>query len=54
MFKYLLLSIVIAPVLLGIATAKRGRGLTLLLAGGASYFVLYVAMLYFLKGRWVG
>ena len=54
MFKYLLLSIVIAPVLIGIVAAKRVRGLPVLMAGGAAYFVFYVGMLYFLKTRWVG
>jgi hypothetical protein len=57
MFKFLLISIVLVPVLLGInaATTRRGpRGLRPLLAGLAVYNVLWLSMLYFLKLRWVG
>jgi hypothetical protein len=56
-FKYLLLSIVIVPVLLGVKAANgRGnlRGLPVLLIGWVSYSVLWLGMLYFLKHRWVG
>jgi len=56
MFKYLLISIVIVPVLLGMqaATARRGpRGLPLLLGALIVYEVLYLFMLHYLNYRWV-
>lgn len=57
MFKWLLISIVIVPVLLGMhaATSRRGpRGLPVLLASLLLYDVLYMFMLYYLYFRWVG
>jgi hypothetical protein len=57
MFKLLLLSIVIVPVLLGMqaATSRRERrGLSLLLALVLTYDALYLFMLYYLRVRWVG
>ncbi len=57
MFKALLTSIVIVPVLLGMLAARgRGwrRGLLQLLALVLVYDVSYVLMLYFLRHRWVG
>ena len=57
MFKYLLMSIVIVPVLLGMkaATDRSGpNGLRILLAGWVLYGLLWFSMLYFLKDRWVG
>jgi hypothetical protein len=56
MFKYLLISIVIVPVLLGVqaATGRRGpRGLGFLLAALLVYDVLYLFMLHYLNYRWV-
>jgi hypothetical protein len=56
-FKWLLISIVIVPVLLGVqaATGRRlPRGLPLLLASLVAYDVLYLFMLYYLYYRWVG
>ena len=53
MFKLLLISIVIAPVLLGMQAARTGarrrRGLVLLLALVLTYDVLYMLMLYYLR-----
>jgi hypothetical protein len=57
MFAYLLMSIVIVPVLLGVkATTRRQglRGLRMLLTGWVLYAALWLCMLYFLKNRWVG
>lgn len=57
MFKYLLISIVIVPVLLGIkaANGRRGpRGFPALMVSWLLYSVLWVGMLYYLKQRWVG
>lgn len=57
MFKLLLISIVIVPVLLAMQAAKghRGRhGLGLLLGLVLTYDVLYWLMLYYLRVRWVG
>jgi hypothetical protein len=56
MFKLLLISIVVTPVLLGMAAARqrsRRHGLVLLLVVIAAYDALYVAMLYYLRLRWV-
>jgi len=55
-FKWLLISIVIVPVLLGVqaAAGRRGlRGLPLLLAFVVVYNVLWMFMLYYLRYRWV-
>ena len=57
MFKLLLISIVIVPVLLGMyaARARRGRrGMGLLLGLVLTYDVFYWLMLYYLRVRWVG
>ena len=56
MFKLFLISIVAAPVLLGMlaARAAKRRGIWVLLAGLAAYDILYVLMLYYLRVRWVG
>jgi hypothetical protein len=57
MFKYLLVSIVIVPVLLGVMAANgRGgrRGLSVLRIVWVLYGVLWVGMLYYLENRWVG
>ena len=56
MFRWLLTSIVILPVLLGVQTAtsrRVPRGLPLLLAALVVYDVLYLFMLYYLSYRWV-
>lgn len=57
MFKGLLNSIVIVPVLLGMlaaATSRRERtGLQLLLAFLVVYDVFYVLLLVYLRRRWV-
>jgi hypothetical protein len=55
-FKWLLISIVIVPTLLGVhaATSRRGpRGLPVLLGGLLLYDVLWLFMLYYLNYRWV-
>ena len=57
MFKLLLITVVAVPVLLGMyaATArKRRQGLALMLAFVIAYDLLYVAMLYYVRIRWVG
>lgn len=57
MFKYLLISIVIVPVLLGVkaADARGGsRGFRVLMAVWVLYGVLWLCMLYYLKNHWVG
>jgi len=57
MFKLLLISIVIVPVLLGMQAARRRRGrhrLGLFLGLVLTYDVLYWLMLYYLRVRWVG
>ena len=57
MFKYLLISIVIAPVLLGVAAAanrKRKGGMPMLFGLLITYNVLYLVMLYYLRYKWVG
>ena len=56
MFKLLLISIVVAPVLLAMKAARsRGgrRGVPLLLALVLGYDLLYWLMLYYLRLRWV-
>jgi hypothetical protein len=55
MFKLMLISIVILPVLLGMQAAKvpsRQRGLFLTVALVLAYDVLYLLMLYYLRVRW--
>jgi hypothetical protein len=57
MFKALLISIVIVPVLLGVQAAgrRRGRhGLGRLLFLVLAYDAFYWLMLYYLRVRWVG
>jgi len=57
MFKLLLISIVVVPVVLGIwaaATRSRQRGLLLLLAFVLGYDALYFLLLYYVRMRWVG
>ncbi len=57
MFKLLLMSVVIVPVLLGMqAATSRGlrRGVLVLLVLVSSYSMLYILMLYYLQYRWVG
>ena len=57
MFKLLLASVVVVPVLGGMQAAKSKsarRGLLLLLAFLVGYGLLYVIMLYYLDYRWVG
>ena len=56
MFKLLLISIVVAPVLLAMKAARShaGRRGPLLLALVLGYDVLYWLMLYYLRLRWVG
>jgi len=54
-FKWLLISIVIVPVLLGVhaAASRRGpRGLPVLLGGLLLYDLLWLFMLYYLNYRW--
>jgi len=56
-FKYLLISIVIVPVLLGVkaANTRAGpRGLPMLVGGWMLYCAFWMAMLYFLRQRWLG
>jgi hypothetical protein len=56
MFRQLLLSIVVVPVLLGIQAAKGRReraGLVRLLALLLTFDVLYWVMLYYVRYRWV-
>ena len=57
MFKLLLISIVVAPVLLAMHAAGAGRGrrgVPLLLLLVIGYDLLYWLMLYYLRLRWVG
>jgi len=57
MFKNLLVSIVLVPVLFGIYAAgmrRQGPGLVRLLILFFIYDVLYLLMLYYLRYRWVG
>lgn len=55
MFKYLIVSIVLAPVLLGIFAASRHdpkAGRSMLRIGWVAFGVSWVALLYFLRYRW--
>jgi hypothetical protein len=56
MFKWFLISIVIAPVLAGLIAARaRGRaGLVGLLAALVLYDIFYIVLMYYLRVRWVG
>ena len=57
MFKYLLISIVIVPVLLGVKAANTRigpRGLPVLVVGWVLFSVFWVGMLHYLRQRWLG
>jgi hypothetical protein len=57
MFSQFLISIVLAPVVLGMLAARSRRPshhLMQLLAFVAVYDVLYMFLLYYLRYRWVG
>ena len=58
MFKLLLISIAVVPVLLGMqaATASRagGRGLQVLLILVLAYDLVYMLMLIYLRFHWIG
>jgi hypothetical protein len=57
MFKALLISVVIVPVLLGMVAAtnrRQRRGLPQLALFVVAYNVFYVLLLYYLRRRWVG
>jgi len=56
-FRALLISVVIVPVLLGIVAAGRRRereGAAWLVGLVVAYNVFFVLMLYYLRRRWVG
>ena len=55
MFKYFLISIVIAPLLLGVSAAKgrsAGRSRSALRVGWVVYALLWFGVLYYLRYRW--
>jgi hypothetical protein len=56
MFKWVLISVVLMPVLIGVLSArnKPRTGLVVLLAVVFLYDVLYVVLMYYLRVRWVG
>ena len=57
MFKYLLISVSIVPVVLGVGAAtfsRRSSGLALLLGLVLAFNLLYLVMLYYLRYRWLG
>jgi hypothetical protein len=56
MFKLLLISIVVAPVLLAMRAAGSGRrgGVPLLIALVIGYDLFYWLLLFYLRLRWVG
>ncbi len=56
MFKWILISIVAAPVAVGLVAARRrGRArLVALLAALVLYDVFYIVLVYYLRVRWVG
>jgi hypothetical protein len=57
MFKWVLISVVIAPVLIGMVAAGRSRqrvGLAIVLGLVFLYDVLYLVVFYYLRIRWVG
>ena len=54
MFKSILMSVAIAPILLGVIAAKRrggGRDLAVLRVGWIAYAVLWIGALYYLRYR---
>jgi hypothetical protein len=57
MFKVLIITVVIVPVLLGMLAARRRRlrqGLVMFLALVLTFDLFYLLMLYYLRIRWVG
>ena len=57
MFSRLLITVVVAPVVFGMIAARSRRAgdrLLRLLALVAAYDILYVFLLYYLRGRWLG
>lgn len=57
MFKLLLISVVLVPVLLAIQASKKRslrRGFFLLLGFVLAYDVFYFLLLYYVRLRWVG
>jgi hypothetical protein len=57
MFKLVLISIVVMPVLLAMRAARlrtRPRGLLVLLAAVLGYQAFYMLTLYYLRVRWLG
>jgi hypothetical protein len=57
MFKGVLISVVIVPVLLGMQAASSRRvqrGALMLLSLLLVYDVMYLALLYYLRVRWLG
>lgn len=57
MFKLLIITVVIVPVLLGMYAARRRRlrqGLVLFVALVLTFDLFYLLMLYYLRFRWVG
>ena len=57
MFKEVLISIVLVPVLLGMQAAsgrRMQRSVLLLLSSLLAYDVFYLILLYYLRVRWLG
>jgi hypothetical protein len=57
MFKVLMISVVIVPILLAVYAGTRRnprRGLIQMLGLVLAYDVVYLVMLYYLRHRWVG
>ena len=55
MFKYFLISVVIAPLLAGVLTVKgrdRGGDLSALKVTWITYAILWFGVLYYLRYRW--
>lgn len=55
MFKYFMISIAIAPILLGVSAAKgsdSGRNLSALRIGWVVYAIFWIGVLYYLRYRW--
>ncbi len=56
MFKYLLISIVLAPLVVGLAAARSSdavRNRSALRIGWVAYGVLWFGVLYYLRYRWI-